>query len=67
MRQGEPSCPSRSRRPTRPVRIAEYGILWGMKKPSYKVSAFGVTKYGEKAKKFTLILLMKRSQMRPFS
>lgn len=25
-----------------------------MKKPSYKVSAFGVTKYGEKAKKFTL-------------
>ena len=25
-----------------------------MKKPSFKVSAFGVTKYGEKAKKFTL-------------
>ena len=25
-----------------------------MKKPSYKVSAFGTTKYGEKAKKFTL-------------
>ena len=25
-----------------------------MKKPSYKVSAFGVTKYGEKARKFTL-------------